>query len=195
MKRARRHPTPIGAVVRQLLGEQEGTPSGRRGGKTLKIFEAFARIGPPVSEHAEPVAFKNGVLTLEVTESVWLTELSLLAPHVRERLNGGLGAPWVREVRLRLGLPRRARPAARLPPLTDAERRQIGGWVDAIRHPDVRTAVRGAAERWVRRGLSRAGLAPGPAGPCLTPEEPAPEAPGLTYGYGWQRPPGRGDPK
>ena len=195
MKRARRRPTPIGTVVRALIGDREGTPSGRRGGKTLKFFEAFARIGPPVSERAEPVAFKSGVLTLEVSESVWLTELSLLAPQIRSRLNCSLGASWVTQVRLRLGLPRRARLVPPLRPLTEAERQRITGWVASIRDPDVKTAFCRAAEHCVRRGLPRGGLPPGSAGPCLTPAEPSLEAPRLTYGYGWRRPGGPGDTK
>lgn len=194
MKRPRRRPTPVAAVVRQLIGVQEGTPSGRRGGKTLKVFEAFTRIGPPVSQWAEPVAFKNGVLTLEVAQSVWLTELSLLAPQIRERLNCILAVGWIKQVRLRLGLPRRTRPAPVLRPLTDVERQRIAGWVDAIRHPEVQTAVRRAAERCVRRGLAQVGPAPGAAGPCLAPEEPVLEAPRLTYGYGWRRVDRRGEP-
>ena len=54
--------------------------------------EAFAR-------HAEPVAERNGVVTVACVSAVWAQELDLLSERVVERLNALLGRPAVRGLR------------------------------------------------------------------------------------------------
>ena len=58
--------------------------------------EAFARA-------SEPVAERDGVVTVACESSVWAQELDLLSERVLERLNEQLGAPRVARLRVRTG--------------------------------------------------------------------------------------------
>jgi predicted nucleic acid-binding Zn ribbon protein len=48
---------------------------------------------------AEPVAERDGVLTVACTSAVWAQELDLLSERVLERLNAALGRPALRRLR------------------------------------------------------------------------------------------------
>jgi predicted nucleic acid-binding Zn ribbon protein len=52
---------------------------------------------------AQPVAERDGVLTVACESSVWAQELDLLSERVLERLNGLLGAGQVKRMRVRTG--------------------------------------------------------------------------------------------
>jgi len=54
--------------------------------------EAFARV-------SEPVAERDGTLTVACASSVWAQQLDLLSEPVLERLNAALGRPAVRRLR------------------------------------------------------------------------------------------------
>jgi predicted nucleic acid-binding Zn ribbon protein len=55
--------------------------------------EAFARAGRPVAE-------RDGVITVACAEAVWAQELDLMSERVVEALNGVLGRPAVRGLRV-----------------------------------------------------------------------------------------------
>ena len=63
--------------------------------------------GAAFAGSAEPVAERDGVVTVACVSSVWAQELDLLSETVVERLNGVLGRPAVRRLRPQ------ARPVAR----------------------------------------------------------------------------------
>ena len=54
---------------------------------------AFAAAGRPVSE-------RDGVVTVACAEAVWAQELDLMSERVVEALNGALGRPAVRGLRV-----------------------------------------------------------------------------------------------
>jgi predicted nucleic acid-binding Zn ribbon protein len=58
--------------------------------------EAFAAA-------SEPVAERDGVVTVACTSAVWAQELDLLSERVLERLNRELGGGRVRRLRVRTG--------------------------------------------------------------------------------------------
>lgn len=185
----RRRPVPVADILARLLDEQTG-PSGVSGpksgaGRVSRVLSAFGRIGPPVTEYADAVNFRRGVLTLQVHESAWLTELTFLRDEVVERVNRMVGGAPVKEVRLRLG-PRRRVAAPPPPPprrLTKAEEAVVEDWTAPIADDAVREAVRRAAARSVARGPVQIPEVSGPPGPRLLPHD-ALTPPGLTYGYG-----------
>jgi predicted nucleic acid-binding Zn ribbon protein len=49
-----------------------------------------AAVGPGIAREAEPVAERDGVLTVACTSSTWAQELELLAPELLRALNGAL---------------------------------------------------------------------------------------------------------
>lgn len=187
----KRRPVLVGDIIARLIDEVTGAPKaspsrGSSAGRVTQVLSAFDRIGPPVTDHADAVGFRRGVLTLQVHESTWLTELTFLKSEIVQRMNRMLGGTAVREVRLRLGPRRRVEPPRPPPrPLTSAERASIDTWTAPIADADVRDAVRRAAERSLARGAVQAPQVSGPPGPRLTPPDPADSGPApLKYGYG-----------
>lgn len=58
--------------------------------------------GKVVAEHSRPVAFWLGTLTIATPCSTWATQLRLLGEEIIEAVNKFLGAPVVRQLRIRL---------------------------------------------------------------------------------------------
>lgn len=176
---------PIADLVARVLARREGRAPPGVGRATLEVFRAFARLGPPLSEHARPAAYRRGVLSLEVGESAWLTELTFLTPELIERLNRLLGGPLIREIRLRLGTLEKTRPPPPTPPpvLTHAQRELIARWTAPIADPDLREALARAAARSLERTdptgrpLRRRPPYEGPPGPTPSKAEPPPAEP------------------
>ena len=55
--------------------------------------------GEAFAAHGQPVAEREGVVTIACTSAVWAQELDLLSERVVERLNERLGRPAVRGLR------------------------------------------------------------------------------------------------
>jgi predicted nucleic acid-binding Zn ribbon protein len=52
-----------------------------------------ALAGAAVAQEAEPVAERDGTLTIACSSSVWAQEIELLSADLIERINGALGEP------------------------------------------------------------------------------------------------------
>jgi len=57
--------------------------------------------GKGIAEHSRPVAFGSGTLTLATPCATWATQLRQLAGEIVETVNAFLGAPVVRELRVK----------------------------------------------------------------------------------------------
>lgn len=169
-------PVLVADLVARFLSRRHGHPQREREATTLKVFSAFQRIGPPVTEQVEPAFFKQGVLTLTVSESAWLTELTFLKPEILERLNRALGREVVVDLRMRLGrlMRRGIAGKAQAPVLSAAEREKIEAWGAMIPNPSVREAMIRAASRSVASGPPAAQRARPPE--PRTTANPAPAA-------------------
>lgn len=64
--------------------------------------------GGVVAAEAEPVAERDGVVTVACRSAVWASELELLSPALVEAFNEALGGPRVRSLRFVVGRPRGA---------------------------------------------------------------------------------------
>jgi predicted nucleic acid-binding Zn ribbon protein len=83
--RPRRSPRPLGDALRQARARAEPL--------TLLAAAQSAwpiAAGARVAAEAEPVAERDGVLTIACRSSTWAQELDLLGPELLERLNGAL---------------------------------------------------------------------------------------------------------
>lgn len=60
-------------------------------------------VGDAVAREAEPVAEREGAIVVRCASAVWASELELLGPQLVEELNGALGAPLVKALRVRGG--------------------------------------------------------------------------------------------
>jgi hypothetical protein len=92
----------------------------RRGGPQLAEILAplWARAtGRAIAEHSRPVAFTAGTLTLETHCRTWAAQLLQMQAQIAEKVNAFLGAPVVKELRVRVAANARAWDAAAQPKL------------------------------------------------------------------------------
>jgi predicted nucleic acid-binding Zn ribbon protein len=85
--RSRATPRLLGAALRQARGRVEP--------KTLlaAVQNVWApSVGGAVAAEAEPVAERDGVVTVACRSATWAQELDLLQTELLERLNGNLTA-------------------------------------------------------------------------------------------------------
>jgi predicted nucleic acid-binding Zn ribbon protein len=60
-------------------------------------------VGAGVAAEARPVREREGTVTVECRAATWAQELDLLQDDLLERVNGALGEPRVRRLRLVVG--------------------------------------------------------------------------------------------
>src|SRR5271167_2934498 len=58
-------------------------------------------VGKGIAQHSRPVSFVSGTLTLATTCPSWAAQLGQMGEEVRATINGFLGRPLVRSVRVR----------------------------------------------------------------------------------------------
>jgi predicted nucleic acid-binding Zn ribbon protein len=96
----RRGPRPLAAALDQLTAELAPATL------LAEVQRSWPQAaGEAFAAQSQPVAERDGVITVACSSAVWAQELDLLSERVVERLNGELGRPAVR------GLRPHARPA------------------------------------------------------------------------------------
>jgi predicted nucleic acid-binding Zn ribbon protein len=71
-----------------------------------RVVEILAPLWPqvagkPMARHSRPVAFEDGLLTLECDCLAWSAEMRCISDDIRARINRYLGAPAVRRLKVR----------------------------------------------------------------------------------------------
>jgi len=92
----RRAPRGLSHALEQLL--TRAAPQSTLA-EVQRVWEKAA--GAVVAERAEPVAEREGTLTVACESSVWAQEIELMGPELAEQLNSALGRPAVKLVRCR----------------------------------------------------------------------------------------------
>jgi len=70
----------------------------------IRIWDIWdSVVGERISRHAQPSKIKKGVLTVKVTDSVWMQDLKFEAEGIRKRLNCGLKNEAVSKIKFRVG--------------------------------------------------------------------------------------------
>jgi len=120
-------------------------------------------VGVDAARRSLPQTLQGGCLHITVDNSPWLHEMTLRAAELSARL--GVEFPAIHSVRFTLGATSTEptgpapRPAARVPSLTDDDRRAIDAAAAAISDPDVAAGARRLLARaWPRqpaRGTER----------------------------------------
>ena len=77
--------------------KQLGLEEGLLGWRAVHEWEQV--VGPRVARHTRAVAFRDGVLQIEVEGSAWMHELGFLRRELVQRANQLAGANVVRDVR------------------------------------------------------------------------------------------------
>lgn len=196
-RRPKSRPVPLADLVGRFLKKQDAAGSKERAqqSRAMEVFATFVRIGPPITDYADPVFFRRGQLTLSVSDPTWMTELSLLEKQLVERMNRMLGRKLVKGMRLRLGNVRRPEPDRPPPrPLSPKQQEDVAEWAAHIADPVVKEAMIRAATKSLARGPVQVPLFTGPPGPrpSAPPPPPAPEKPRYGYGFSprdrWKKP-------
>ncbi|WP_158879718.1 DciA family protein [Amycolatopsis anabasis] len=92
-----RDPQPLGRLASRLavdLGWNDRLANGQ-------VFGRWARlVGEEVAEHAQPVALKDGELTVRASSTAWATQLRLLQGQLLAKIAAGVGHGVVKRMRI-----------------------------------------------------------------------------------------------
>ena len=86
----------LSGVLPRVL-KQLGLEEGLLGWRAVREWEQV--VGPRLARHTRAVAFRDGVLRVEVGGSAWMHELGFLKADLIRKVNQHLGGRLVRNVR------------------------------------------------------------------------------------------------
>jgi predicted nucleic acid-binding Zn ribbon protein len=92
-----RDPQPLGRLASRLAADRGWT-------ERLTTGRLFARwdviVGEEVAEHAQPVALKDGELTVQARSTAWATQLRLLQRQLLAKIAAGVGDGVVKRLKV-----------------------------------------------------------------------------------------------
>lgn len=92
-----RDPQPLGRLVSRLVSDRGWNESVT----SARVFAQWARlVGEDVAEHAQPVALKDGELTVRASSTAWATQLRLLQGKLLHKIAAGVGNGVVKRMRI-----------------------------------------------------------------------------------------------
>jgi predicted nucleic acid-binding Zn ribbon protein len=92
-----RDPQPFGRIASRIAVERGWNTSLASG----QVFGQWARlVGEDVAEHAQPVALKEGELTVRASSTAWATQLRLLQGQLLIKIAAGVGHGVVKRMRI-----------------------------------------------------------------------------------------------
>ncbi|WP_298267885.1 DUF721 domain-containing protein [Geobacter sp.] len=135
-------PRPVADLLADAL---HGKPAEKRLREGRIWLNWHGAVGPQIAGHAQPISFRDGVLTVAVASAPWMQELNFLKRTIAERLNVLIGEPLVQEIYLKTGKVDPPRPPEPPPPLPlreliPAERDRVAAEAAAIEDPELRAA-------------------------------------------------------
>ena len=146
--------TPIKEVIDNIF-TTSALPIDLADIRIWKVWDGV--VGKKIAKHARPSSIKKGVLSVKVTDSVWLQELEFMAETIRERLNTRLQGEAIKKIQLRVGSPQDTRQRDKKGPkpekdhrLTPERQKQMQELAARIKDKELRSSFRkiiGAAAR------------------------------------------------
>ena len=132
-------PAPVTDLLSALL---RGTPAELRL-KEGRIWEVWDEaVGGKVASHAQPSAFRDGVLTVQVDSAPWLQQLNYLKKELISKVNEALAQELVKEIQLKGGMVRASAAKPQQAPkrrkLTEEEQDWIKAQAEAASDPELR---------------------------------------------------------
>ena len=146
-----RMPRPL-AVGDVLSAALSGKPAAKRL-KEGRIWLVWERVvGDKIAAQAQPVTFRDGILTVAVASAPWMQQLNFLKADICARLNRELGDTLVKDLFLKAGyLPKSVPPPVPterpVRPLTPDEQRWIAEVAGEIEDSELRECVAGLLAR------------------------------------------------
>jgi len=95
-----KRPLQISALLESVFA---GKPAQKRirEAKAWQFWEEA--VGSHIAGKATPVAFRDGTLTVRVSGSAWMQQLSLMKPDIISHLNSAIGEPLVDDIFFKQG--------------------------------------------------------------------------------------------
>lgn len=93
-----RDPQSVTSVLSRMVAER-GWETSVSVGSVLGRWPQI--VGEQVAQHCVPAEFDDGALTLAADSSAWATQLKLMEPKIRERLDAELGAGTVTTIHVK----------------------------------------------------------------------------------------------
>lgn len=147
-----RRPAPVADLLSAML---RGTPAEQRlrEGRIWLVWDEA--VGRQVASHAQPAAFRDGTLTVNVDSAPWMQQLTFLKREIVSKVNARLGFELVKELYFKAGKPgsaASAKPPAKPAPvkrrtLSDDERNSIAAQSSAVSDPGLRAAFESLISR------------------------------------------------
>ncbi|MEU3621486.1 hypothetical protein BS329_25875 [Amycolatopsis coloradensis] len=92
-----RDPQPLGRLASRIAVDRGWNTRLANG----QVFGHWARlVGEEVAEHAQPVALKEGELTVRASSTAWATQLRLLQGQLLTKIAAGVGHGVVKRMRI-----------------------------------------------------------------------------------------------
>ncbi|MFD0810768.1 DciA family protein [Amycolatopsis umgeniensis] len=92
-----RDPQPLGRLASRIAVDRGWNTRLANG----QVFGHWARlVGDEVAEHAQPVALKDGELTVRASSTAWATQLRLLQGQLLTKIAAGVGHGVVKRMRI-----------------------------------------------------------------------------------------------
>ncbi|QFZ23931.1 DUF721 domain-containing protein [Saccharothrix syringae] len=92
-----RDPQPLGRLASRLASDR-GWVERLAGGQVFGRWPQL--VGEDVAEHARPVAFDDGELTVQADSTAWATQLRLLQRELLKRIAAGVGDGVVKRLKV-----------------------------------------------------------------------------------------------
>ena len=90
--------------VANIIGAVLRTCHGGHGHNARAVWDFWDRVvGESLASNAQPAAFKQQILVVHVSSSVWLQELHFQKNDLIERLNQAAGTKVVEDIRFKIG--------------------------------------------------------------------------------------------
>jgi predicted nucleic acid-binding Zn ribbon protein len=110
-------------------------------------------VGARIAENTRPEFIREGVLFVNVANSVWMQELHFLRDKILEKVNSELDSTQIKEIRFKIGsLPVSARKTSseQLPSLSKEEIEKVKQQSSAIDDPDLRQSFQALMEAYLK---------------------------------------------
>lgn len=140
--RKRSQPTAVAGLLGEIF---RGKPLEKRlrEGKIWMVWDAA--VGAQIASKARPAAFRDGILTVAVSNAPWMQQLNFLKQGLIDKINATLGEEMVREIYLKAGRPeqplREQTPQKKTArPLTAEEQARIAGETSSVVDEELREA-------------------------------------------------------
>lgn len=89
-------------VLKSLFEEKAGGPVSDQFLRWKLWLNWVDVVGPATAEHAEPVAYNNGVLWLWVKNSTWMQQMTFMSETIKNAINQKYKKGYVTEIRYTL---------------------------------------------------------------------------------------------